>query len=58
MNDYNDLLQTAIDGVLSEEDALQFIIENGADEELLQKLGYNNAIKGSKLIKANIVDYV
>lgn len=32
MNEYNDLIETAIDGVLSEDDALQFMIENGADE--------------------------
>lgn len=44
--------------MLSEDDALQFLIENGADEELLTKLGYHNAINGTKNINANIIDFV
>lgn len=34
------------------------MIENGADEELLTKLGYHNIINSSKNIKANIIDYI
>lgn len=43
----NDLIETAIDGVLTEQDALTYVIENGASEQLLQDLGFSNAIKSS-----------
>lgn len=51
----NDLIETAIDGMINEDEILQYIIENGADESLLQDLGYNNVINSS-MKTANIID--
>lgn len=58
MNDYQNLIETAIDGAISEQELLQYIIENGADEELLTKLGYNNARISKNIKTAGIIDFI
>lgn len=51
------IIQQALNNNITEQQILQYIIDNGADEQLLSKLGYMNARIG-KIINAGFLDYI